>query len=473
VKKLNNRINLICAVLLAAVCMLQNSYVVAAATLIMDNGDPGTSSNGTWKVSDGDDPYGDHSLYTREAGASYTYDFNLATPGEYQLYAWWSENRNSSSNVPIDIGHQAGTSTVTVNQRKNEGEWRRLGSTWTFGDRATVTIRSLGNGTTCADALKLVYVDSGNGSETALSSFPIELRGATPEETVVTLNVSKPVNVVDATITLNVFDADFPNEGELIINSNAPVVLFGNAGNSGNDNNSTSVSLSTPASYWRDGDNTLLFRHTRTQGYIIDAATVTFELSQAVLNTAPILANIGDRSVTAGTILEFIISATDNDGTVPILEASGLPAYALFHDFYDGTGRVTLSPDAATPQGMENITLTARDARDPALTDSETITITIGAASNGGTAGSVSLSWIPPSEREDGTALLPGEISGYTVYYGAASASYSNSLYIDNGLATSASIVDLAPGTYYMAVTTRDSDGRESAFSSEIVNVVN
>lgn len=467
-KNLNNLSNILSAAVLLTVCMLQNTNAVAAETLIQDNGDPGTSSNGRWRTSDGDDPYGSNSLYARDAGTSYTFNLELATPGEYQLYAWWTEDDNRRTSVPIDISHQTGTSTVNVDQQDDGGKWQKL-DTWTFGNQASVTIRSLGDGTTSADAIKLVYV----GNDTAVSAFPVDLRDSTPEEASIVINVSKPDNVVDAIITLATYDADFSDEGELIINGNVPVKLFGGAGISGNDNNSASISFNTPASYWRNGDNTLLFRHLRTKGYIIDAATVSFELSQNVPNDAPVLASIGDKSVTAGATLNFNISATDSDSTVPILEASGLPAYAQFYDLYNGTGSFTISPAQTSPTGMQNITFIARDAQNPVLTDSETITISIVAASVGGNTGSASLSWTPPIEREDGTALSLSEISGYTVYYGASSGNYTKSLNINDGFATSATITDLPPGSHYMVVTTRDFDGRESSYSSEAVIFIN
>lgn len=457
------------AAVLVIVCMLLSANTVAAVTLIQDNGDSATSSDGGWRVSRGDNPYGSNSLYARKDGASFTFNLDLAIPGEYQLFAWWTEYRNRRTSVPIDIVHQTGTSTVNVNQQQNGGEWQKLGGTWTFGNQASITIRSLGDGSTSADAIKLVYV----GSNTALSAFPVDLRGSTPEEASITINVSKPDNVGDAIITLATYDADSSDEGELIINGNAPVKLFGSAGISGNENNTASISLRTPASYWLNGDNTLLFRHIRTQGYIIDAATVSFELSQNIPNAAPVLASIGDKSVTAGTTLDFNISATDSDSTVPILEVSGIPTDAQFYDFYNGTGRFTISPAQTSPSGIQNITFFARDAQNPDLSDSETISIFIAAASDAGNTGSASLSWTPPVERTDGTALLLSEISGYTVHYGESSGNYTESLMINDGSATSATITNLTPGSHYMVVTTRDTDGRESSYSSETVIFIN
>jgi hypothetical protein len=58
--------------------------------------------------------------------------------------------------VPYDITDVGGTGTITVNQRLNGGQWNQLGTTWNFGSSATITIRSLGDGTTSADAIMLV-----------------------------------------------------------------------------------------------------------------------------------------------------------------------------------------------------------------------------------------------------------------------------------------------------------------------------
>ncbi len=62
---------------------------------------------------------------------------------------------NRRISVPIDITHLGGTSTVTVNQRQNGGQWNQLGTTWNFDTTATIAIRSLGNGSTSADAIRV------------------------------------------------------------------------------------------------------------------------------------------------------------------------------------------------------------------------------------------------------------------------------------------------------------------------------
>ena len=562
-------------VLALTISIFQSTNIAAADTLIQDNGGPGTSSIGTWKVSAGVSPYGGNSLYASANGASYTFNLYLATPGDYQVFAWWTTYNNRRTSVPYDITHKTGTSTVNVNQKQNGGKWQKLGGTWTFNNQATIRIRSLGNGTTSADAIKLVYV----GNNTALPAFPVDLRGSTPEEASITLSASKPANPGDAIITLATYDADFSDEGELIVNGNPPVKLFGSAGVSGNDQNSASISFTTPASYWQNGNNSLLFRHTRTQGYIIDAATVSFE---AATNAAPTINGSPATSGTVGNNYVFQPAASDADGDPLTFSITNRPAWA---NFDTASGRLSGTPSGAgtfanigisvsdgqasaalrafsitvndptpapqtgsafpvdlrgaapeqasitintqKPAGVTTgvIRLTTYDADFPdegelvingnapvalfgpsgvAGNDNKSADIsfstpasywrngnntlvfrhtrtqgyTIHAATvafTGGAApqtGSVSLSWTPPVARADSSALAMSEIAGYTVRYGKSAGNYPTSLNVNGGSSTSTTIRNLALGTYYMVVATRDSDGRVSAPSTMVTKVL-
>ena len=96
-----------------------------------------------------------------------------------------------------------------------------------------------------------------------------------------------------------------------------------------------------------------------------------------------------------------------------------------------------------------------------------------GGGGGGGDAGSaVILNWVAPSEREDNSGLSLSEIAGYRIYYSAESGGYQsqNKLDVNDGSVTQAQISGLLPsGTYYIAVTTVDTEGRESLFSTEVV----
>src|ERR1051326_1547218 len=70
----------------------------------------------------------------------------------------------------------------------------------------------------------------------------------------------------------------------------------------------------------------------------------------------------------------------------------------------------------------------------------------------------ITLAWNPVNS--------PG-ITGYKLYYGAASRTYTNSLTVTNG--TQATVTGLKAGTiYFFCVTTLDSSLGESPFSGEI-----
>ncbi|MFC1676089.1 Ig-like domain-containing protein [Planctomycetota bacterium] len=138
------------------------------ADIIIDNGDVGTSSTGSWQVSGGTGPYGADSLWSRD-GSTYTWSFSVPATGEYQVSMWWSGWASRSTNVQADIENAVETATITINQQENSGQWNAVG-TYIFeeGVSYSVTIiSSAGPSSTCADAVKIAYA----GSNTAPTAF--------------------------------------------------------------------------------------------------------------------------------------------------------------------------------------------------------------------------------------------------------------------------------------------------------------
>jgi PKD repeat protein len=148
---------------------------IATTELIVDNGEAGTSSTGSWKVSGGPDPYGNGSLYSKTAGA--TYSFDAALHGTYEVSLWWTEWPSRSTSVPVEI-YDGDTllDTVLVNQTAQGGQWNVLG-TYNFAGTARVTIDSEGSShSTCADAVKfnpIVIVDNGEAGTSSTGSWPV------------------------------------------------------------------------------------------------------------------------------------------------------------------------------------------------------------------------------------------------------------------------------------------------------------
>jgi hypothetical protein len=82
--------------------------------------------------------------------------------------------------------------------------------------------------------------------------------------------------------------------------------------------------------------------------------------------------------------------------------------------------------------------------------------------------GSLSLSWVAPVARADGTPLSLADIDGFHIYYGNKAGSYPYRVTVTDGTTQQATLNDLAIGTYYIVMTTYDVDGRESGYSAMV-----
>jgi lysophospholipase L1-like esterase len=132
--------------------------------IIIDDGDPSTSYTGNWYISSGSNPYGTDSIYSSD-GATYTWTFTAQQTGNYELSMWWTYRPTRSSNVPVDIEYYGGTARVYINQQQNGGQWNVLGSySFEEGKSYKITITAQGSATTCADAVRFVYVSGGGGT---------------------------------------------------------------------------------------------------------------------------------------------------------------------------------------------------------------------------------------------------------------------------------------------------------------------
>lgn len=89
-----------------------------------------------------------------------------------------------------------------------------------------------------------------------------------------------------------------------------------------------------------------------------------------------------------------------------------------------------------------------------------------------GISADMSLSWVAPVERDNGTGLSLSEIAGYRIYYGKSQGNYPNHIDINDGSVVHATLESLDSGTYYVVLTTIDTEGLESSYSSEIIKTI-
>lgn len=106
--------------------------------------------------------------------------------------------------------------------------------------------------------------------------------------------------------------------------------------------------------------------------------------------------------------------------------------------------------------GTYTATVTITTAKGQRISLPVTLTVTSGGTAT--SSGTAMLSWDPS---------ISTDVTGYKVYVGTASGSYSSSISV--GMVTSYKITNLGVGnTYYFAVTAYDSSGGESGFSNEV-----
>ena len=178
-------------------------------------------------------------------------------------------------------------------------------------------------------------------------------------------------------------------------------------------------------------------------------------------NSSPVLTGFPGNSVTIGELYSFQPDASDPDGDALSFGIQNKPAWANFDTTNAQFSGVPLLGDEGA---YRDITITASDGTDTSsLAFSVTVT-SIGSAS-------VTLSWTPPTENEDGSALT--DLAGYNIYYGDSAGTYPNWIRIDNPGMSTYVVGNLTPKTYYFVATSLNSMGIESRYSNEAVKVAN
>ncbi|MCC6797346.1 MAG: tandem-95 repeat protein [Candidatus Hydrogenedentes bacterium] len=211
-------------------------------------------------------------------------------------------------------------------------------------------------------------------------------------------------------VTFTAFDGSLTHSETVSITINpaansAPVVAaFGpftiaegqvwSANVSANDPNGTIPTLSAPtlpsgASFTNNGDGTGTISWTpgfdasatsphaitisATDGQLSDSKSSTITVTD--VNRAPVMTAVGNKTTAENQLLTFTVTASDPDGTVPALSATGVPSGATFVNNGNGTGTFTWTPDFnAAGASPYNVTFTASDGT---LTDSKPSQITV------------------------------------------------------------------------------------------------
>ena len=166
-------------------------------------------------------------------------------------------------------------------------------------------------------------------------------------------------------------------------------------------------------------------------------------------NTAPTISGKPTTALVVGNPWSFKPTASDPDGDALTFSITGQPGWASFDS---KTGKLSGTPSNVGSHGP--ITITVSDGK--ASTSLNAFTLQVDKP----TLGTATVSWEPPTQRTDGSALT--DLAGYRVYYGKSSGSLTHVIDVDKVGQTSQHIENLDSGTWYFAVTAYCSKGLES-----------
>jgi hypothetical protein len=170
-------------------------------------------------------------------------------------------------------------------------------------------------------------------------------------------------------------------------------------------------------------------------------------------NEPPVISGSPDTALVVGTPWSFQPTASDPDGDTLSFSVTNQPAWAQFDS---KTGRLWGTPASAGDFGP--VTISVSDGQ--ASSSLQAFTLYVSEP----TIGNATVSWVPPTERTDGSALT--DLAGFKIYYGQSQGTLNHVVTITNPGQTSQVVENLGAGTWYFAVTAYDSDGMESAKST-------
>lgn len=172
-------------------------------------------------------------------------------------------------------------------------------------------------------------------------------------------------------------------------------------------------------------------------------------------NRAPTISGSPATSVEVGNAYSFTPTANDADEDTLGFSIRNKPSWATFDT---ASGRLSGTPSADDVGAFADIVISVSDSRESASLPAFAIAVVRPAG------GSAKLSWMPPTQNTDGSAL--GNLAGFRIAYGTTSSALNRIIDIPNPGTVSYTIKDLSSGTWYFAVKAYTNTGVESELSN-------
>lgn len=212
--------------------------------------------------------------------------------------------------------------------------------------------------------------------------------------------------------------------------------------------------------------NTLSFTGTDKSGARFMATLVVERIgedSKSMPNQEPQILGTPATSVLAGETYVFKPEASDPDGDAVGFSISGKPAWASFDTL---TGRLSGTPGTSHIGPGSDIEIAVSDGI--AVVALPRFAIEVVEPPPGDSM--ATLSWIPPTEREDGTALT--DLAGYRIHYGNSPDELIYTIVIDNAGLTNFVVEGLSTGSWYFGMIAVDAQGNKSNLSTIVSKTI-
>jgi hypothetical protein len=182
-------------------------------------------------------------------------------------------------------------------------------------------------------------------------------------------------------------------------------------------------------------------------------------------NSPPTISGTPPKTAVAGSLYSFTPTAKDANGDTLAFSITNKPAWATFSTT---TGKLSGTPSSAQTGVYSNIVIKASDNKGgSASLPAYAITVSSGATGTG----SATLSWTPPTQNSNGTALT--NLAGYRIYYGTSASAMNRTIQLANAGLSRYVVEDLTSATWYFTVRAYTTAGVESAASNTATKAVN
>ncbi len=263
------------------------------------------------------------------------------------------------------------------------------------------------------------------------------------------------------TFTASATDSDIPANALTFSLLNAPAGASINA--------STGVFNWTPSESQGPGSYNLTVRVTDNgTPNLYDEEAITITVNE--VNTAPVLAAIGNKSVNEGHLLTFTASATDSDVPANTLTFSLLnaPAGASINA---STGVFNWTPAEGQGPGSYNLTVRVTDNGSPNLYDEEAITITVNEINAAPVLAAIGNKSVNEGQLLTFTAsATDSDLPANTLTFSLLNAPAGTSINASTGVFNWTPVEGQGPGSYNLTVRVTD-NGTPNLYDEEAITI--